>query len=194
MGSTWIYKKLIRHPQPTSETSTDQERSSHWPSIPTLGPFLSGTWVSFPRFGLSIFCFCQVAVILIFLVSPVGSWAWPLPFTKPVTMGNATCWPQEVSGEGEKPLLQPTLPRTGVKGEQHWQDCSGLLLSTGSTVPVLPNQTWVCSPHSEANLETPGCGEGKCSIYCRYHTRSPGQLITQINLNSPVGFRKAKAR
>ena len=34
--------------------------------------------------------------------------------------------------------------------------------------PMLLNQTWVHSPTcSKANLLTPGCGEGKCSIYCK---------------------------
>ena len=33
---------------------------------------------------------------------------------------------------------------------------------------VLPNQTWVCSPScSKANLLTPSCAEGKCSVYCK---------------------------
>ena len=34
---------------------------------------------------------------------------------------------------------------------------------------LLPNRTWVyCSPvHSKANLLTPVCGEGKCSVYCK---------------------------
>ena len=33
-------------------------------------------------------------------------------------------------------------------------------------VIILPNQTWVCYP-IKANLLTPGCGEGKYSVYCR---------------------------
>lgn len=33
---------------------------------------------------------------------------------------------------------------------------------------VLPNQTWVHFPgHSKVSLLTAGCGEGKCSVYCR---------------------------
>ena len=33
---------------------------------------------------------------------------------------------------------------------------------------MLPNQTWVHSPWwNKASLLTPGCGEGKCSIYCK---------------------------
>ena len=33
---------------------------------------------------------------------------------------------------------------------------------------VLTNQTWVCSlPCCKTNLLTPGCGEGKNSIYCK---------------------------
>ena len=58
-----------------------------------------------------------------------------------------------------------------------------------ATKPVealLLNETWVHSPtRSKANLLTPGCGEGKCSIYCRapsketrtasaQNTRTPG--------------------
>ena len=44
-------------------------------------------------------------------------------------------------------------------------------------VCVLPNPAWVCLPlHSKANLLIPGCGEGKCGVYCRYQTRSLGLL------------------
>lgn len=51
---------------------------------------------------------------------------------------------------------------------------------------MIQNQTRVCSPtHNPANLWTPGCGEEKCSIYVRCHTRSPGQLVLKKQ-NSPV--------
>lgn len=56
---------------------------------------------------------------------------------------------------------------------------------------LLLNQTSLCSPvYSKVNLLTPGCGEGKCSVYCRCQTKSPGQLMLK-NLNSPMGFREA---
>ena len=43
---------------------------------------------------------------------------------------------------------------------------------------LLSNHTWVHLPvHSKANLLTLGCGEGKYSVYCRYQTRSTGQLM-----------------
>ena len=71
----------------------------------------------------------------------------------------------------EKILAQETV---------HWYVCArhrGKVYNTSleiqsrpdiSVVQLLPNQTWVHSPvHSKANLLTPGCGERKCSIYCR---------------------------
>ena len=40
---------------------------------------------------------------------------------------------------------------------------------------LLPNQTWIHWPtHSKSNLQTPGCGEGKNSIYCRCQARRRG--------------------
>ena len=52
-------------------------------------------------------------------------------------------------------------------------------------IALLLNQAWVCLPmHSKANLLTLGCGEGKCSVYCRSQARSPKDL------NSPVAFRE----
>ena len=43
---------------------------------------------------------------------------------------------------------------------------------------VIPNQTWVLSPRcNKASLLMLGCGEEKCSFYCRCQIRSPGQLM-----------------
>ena len=37
-----------------------------------------------------------------------------------------------------------------------------------SSEKLLPSQTWAPLPiHSNASLLTEGCGEGKCSVYCR---------------------------
>lgn len=42
-----------------------------------------------------------------------------------------------------------------------WLPLEGLLL--------VSNQSWVCSPgSSHAFLLTPGCGEGRCRVYCRH--------------------------
>ena len=61
----------------------------------------------------------------------------------------------------------------------------------GNLLWVLPNHTWVRSPmHSKANLLTPGCGEGKCSIYCKVPDKESGTDKAQKSLNSPMGFRK----
>ena len=61
-----------------------------------------------------------------------------------------------------------------------------------SAVHMLQNQTWVQLPSgSKANLLILGCGEGKCSIYCKAPAKE-----SVILLNSPVSFSKAffKAR
>ena len=51
-------------------------------------------------------------------------------------------------------------------------------MSSGFNLVLLLNQTWVLSPtHSKVNLLSLGYSEGKCSIYCRYQARSPGQLV-----------------
>ena len=47
--------------------------------------------------------------------------------------------------------------------------CVELLTNT-----LILSQTWICLPmHSKANLMTPGCGEGKCSVYCRAAREEP---------------------
>ena len=44
-------------------------------------------------------------------------------------------------------------------------------------------QTWFYLPaHSKANLLTLGCGEGKCSLYCR----EPASLVAQMVKNLPA--------
>ena len=59
-----------------------------------------------------------------------------------------------------------------MKFENYTEPC--LLISQGNEqkkkikVKLLPNQIWVHSPiHSKANLLTPVCGDGKCSVYCK---------------------------
>ena len=53
----------------------------------------------------------------------------------------------------------------------------------------LRNQTWDCSlVRGKANLLTPGCGEGRGSVYCRRQTRSPGKLVLKTP-KLPEGFR-----
>ena len=61
------------------------------------------------------------------------------------------------------------------------------------------NQIWVHLPmHSKANLLTPGCGEGKCGVCCRYQTRSSDLLSINTDhwtsLSSPsfIFFEKKK--
>ena len=44
--------------------------------------------------------------------------------------------------------------------------------------------------HGKANLLTLGCCEGKCSVYCRWQARSPGQLVCKT-LKSSICFSKA---
>ena len=63
---------------------------------------------------------------------------------------------------------------------------SSLSSSTAGAKPLrlLQNQIWVCSPtHSKANLLTLGCGEGRCSIYCRVSSK-------EYRLNSLMAFRE----
>lgn len=53
---------------------------------------------------------------------------------------------------------------------------------------VLSNQIWVYLPTSnKANLLTPGCGEGKYSIYHKALSKENGQLIFK-RLELPTGF------
>ena len=56
---------------------------------------------------------------------------------------------------------------------------------------MLPNQAWVRSPAcGKANLVTPGCGEGKYSVYCKAPNVGPsknGQLVPK-RLELPSGF------
>lgn len=53
-------------------------------------------------------------------------------------------------------------------------------------VLLLLNQTWVHVPVcTEANLLTQGCGEGKCSFYCR----APGKECRQLMLKSPKSLK-----
>ena len=40
---------------------------------------------------------------------------------------------------------------------------------------------------SKASLLTPGCGEGKCSVYCRHQAKTPGQLVLK-SPELPEGF------
>ena len=55
---------------------------------------------------------------------------------------------------------------------------------------MLPNQTWVHSPaHSKANLLTPGCGEGKYSVYFRAPSKENGQLMLR-RPKLPNGFQE----
>lgn len=58
-----------------------------------------------------------------------------------------------------------------------WGDFSAKKLES-SLVLWLPNQTWVCLPkqHSNANLLTPDCGEGKLNIHTR-HQREYGRQV-----------------
>ena len=45
---------------------------------------------------------------------------------------------------------------------------------------VLPRQTWVCLPVcSKVNPLTPGCGEGRYSIYCRAPSKKNGQFMSK---------------
>ena len=54
---------------------------------------------------------------------------------------------------------------------------------------VSPHQTWICSPtRSKASLLTPGCGEGKCSVYCR--ARQGERAARAENPHSPMAFRE----
>ena len=53
---------------------------------------------------------------------------------------------------------------------------------------MLPNQTWVCSPISKANLLTPGHGQGKHSVSCSHEARSPVCSCSEY-MNSPMAFR-----
>ena len=69
-------------------------------------------------------------------------------------------------------LLRPSLP-------WGWED-----------IKLLLNRTWVhLLAHSKAHLLTPGCSEGKCSVYCRCQARSPGSQCPK-GQNSPVAFRE----
>ena len=50
---------------------------------------------------------------------------------------------------------------------------------------LLLNLAWVCLPTwSKDNLLTPGCGDGKCSVYCRAPSKESRQLV----LKRPDGF------
>lgn len=52
---------------------------------------------------------------------------------------------------------------------------------------LLPNQTWIHWPtHSKSSLQTPGCGEGKNSIYCRRQARRMGSLCSKDMSSSMV--------
>ena len=64
-------------------------------------------------------------------------------------------------------------------------------LTLGSLrMPLLLSQTWVCFPtHSKANLLIPGCGEGKCSIYCRAPRKESRQLAFK-RPKLPEGFQE----
>lgn len=54
---------------------------------------------------------------------------------------------------------------------------------------VSPHQTWMCSPtRSKANVLTPGCGEGECSVYCR--ARQGERAAHAENPHPPTAFRE----
>lgn len=42
---------------------------------------------------------------------------------------------------------------------------------------MLLNQAWGPAVGIKASLLTQGCGEEKCSIYCKVTCKSPGQLV-----------------
>ena len=76
---------------------------------------------------------------------------------------------------------------TAVTQATAWQ-CQVLSCYATRELLVLLNQTWVRSQaHSKVNLLTLGCGEGKCSIYYKMHTRSPRQLVLK-KPKLPNGF------
>ena len=53
-----------------------------------------------------------------------------------------------------------------------------LLMRSSLLLRMLPNQTWVClSVCSKVNPLTPGCGEGRYSIYCMAPCKKNGQFI-----------------
>ena len=53
---------------------------------------------------------------------------------------------------------------------------------------ALPNQTWVHLPaSSKGNLLTPGCGEGRRSVYCRAPSKESRQLVLK-RPELPEGF------
>ena len=54
---------------------------------------------------------------------------------------------------------------------------------------MLPNQTCMHSPHSKAGPLTLGCGEEKCSLYCRVLARRMGSSHSEA-LNSLMTFRE----
>lgn len=65
--------------------------------------------------------------------------------------------------------------------------CSPLVIIFNGSFPssytaeaegVLPNQTWVyLAACGKANLLTPSCGKGKCSVYCKQLMLKRTQLL-----------------
>ena len=54
------------------------------------------------------------------------------------------------------------------------------------TKKLFLNQTWIClSDISKANVLTPGCGEGKYSIYCKVPSVGPSKENGQLMLRRP---------
>ena len=52
--------------------------------------------------------------------------------------------------------------------------------------PMLPNQTWVCSPtRSKANPLTLGCGEGKHRVFSKASNMGPSKKNGQLMLKRP---------
>ena len=57
-----------------------------------------------------------------------------------------------------------------------------IALETRFPQVLLLNQTLVCSSSSsKGNLLTPGCGEGKCSVYCKVSSKELGQLVLKTS-------------
>ena len=84
-----------------------------------------------------------------------------------------------------KGRMEPWVACTPAVGQVKAED---LLMRSPPLLRVLLNQTWVCSPIcNEANLLTPGCGEGKYSIYHKVLSKQNGQLMFR-RLEFPTGF------
>ena len=81
--------------------------------------------------------------------------------------------------------LQHPLQKNNVHSTKNHTDNNLIKIM----INVLPNQTWVHLPtRSKANLLTPGCGEGKCSVYCRAPSKEYRQLEALPQKALPDGF------